>query len=258
MFVVHIPHGRCGSVQKAIRRCGGSVTVLVESQEVTECYFLLEKNLIQDLQNEFPQYEILPAETIDWNEQSAQHSPFYKNGRIELPLPNEKVLFLEPGPAFGDASHPTTRLTLELLLPEASGRSVLDVGCGNGVLTLAAYLSGASKVVGVDIDEEALEVARRNAQLNELDGKMAFITPLEFAEIDQPFDVFVANMTLGDLQNALPCYGKQIDQASTLVFSGILHSQEKSLRTLLPRNFKLVSRVLEGEWEAVQYSRIWP
>lgn len=105
---------------------------------------------------------------IDWNEQWALHAPTFKNGFAYVHLKNGASFRMKPGPGFGDLSHPTTRLMLEML-PEKIEGTVIDVGCGSGVLSLAAKLLGANRVIGIDIDEGAIAHAKENAELNGLD-----------------------------------------------------------------------------------------
>lgn len=105
---------------------------------------------------------------IDWNEQWALHAPTFKNGFAHVSLKNGKSFRMMPGPGFGDLSHPTTRLMLEML-PEKIEGTVLDIGCGSGVLSLAAKLLGADRVIGIDIEDGAISHARENAELNGLD-----------------------------------------------------------------------------------------
>ena len=111
--------------------------------------------------------------SIDWNEQSALFSPFYKDGHIEIDLCSygkNITLRLLPGEGFGDLSHPTTQLMLEALPPYIGGKRVLDIGCGSGVLTLASQMLGSFSSVGVDIDPKAIEHAYNNLNLNRLSG----------------------------------------------------------------------------------------
>ena len=105
---------------------------------------------------------------IDWNEQWALHAPNFKEGFAHVSLKESLSFKMTPGPGFGDLSHPTTRLMLAML-PEKIEGIVIDVGCGSGVLSLAAKLLGANEVMGIDIDEGALDHAKENAKLNGLD-----------------------------------------------------------------------------------------
>lgn len=105
--------------------------------------------------------------TIDWEEQWAQFAPNFHHGYAHIPLNNHKILKLKAGPGFGDLSHPTTRLCLLELQQWVTPHSiVLDIGCGSGILSLAASLLGAKEVIGIDIDEEALLHASKNKQYN--------------------------------------------------------------------------------------------
>lgn len=105
---------------------------------------------------------------IDWNEQWALHVPNFNEGFAHVRL-NENISFkMAPGPGFGDLFHSTTRLILGML-PEKISGTVIDIGCGSGVLSLAVKLLGADKVIGIDIDEGAVEHPKENAKLNGLD-----------------------------------------------------------------------------------------
>lgn len=101
---------------------------------------------------------------------------------------------LDPGPVFGNGDHPTTRMALAALSAWVrAGDRVLDVGCGSGVLSVAAARSGAARVVAVDVDPEAVDVTVANARRNRVDGVVeASTTPL--ANVDETFDVVVANL----------------------------------------------------------------
>ena len=104
---------------------------------------------------------------IDWNKQWELHAPNFKDGFAHVQLKENLSFKMKPGPGFGDLSHPTTRLMLKML-PEKIEGTVIDVGCGSGVLSLAAKLLGADRVFGIDIDQEAIDHAKQNAQLNHL------------------------------------------------------------------------------------------
>ncbi len=109
--------------------------------------------------------------------------------------PGERHLVFEPHPSFGDGSHPTTRLAAsatEAFCLSHAGCSVLDVGTGNGVLSLVAAVSSASSY-GIDIDAEAISAATHNAQLNQLEQRCRFaVTPIE--SVSERFDLVVANL----------------------------------------------------------------
>lgn len=128
--------------------------------------------------------------TIDWEAQWAAHGLNYRDGFVHVELGEyvrdfnpgvqPSLLRLKPGPGFGDLSHPTTRLVLKMMHPHVQGAHVLDIGCGSGILALAAIAMGAKSVAAIDIDEEALEHARRNSALNGMGQRIEFVAPENF------------------------------------------------------------------------------
>jgi len=140
----------------------------------------------------------------------------------DAPNPNAVNLILDPGMAFGTGSHPTTRLCLEWLeRTVCSADSVLDYGCGSGILAIAAARLGAGKVAGVDIDPHAVEAARRNAASN---GVQAL-----FADSAEPvageYDVVVANILSNPLRVLAPAICAHVRTGGRLALSGILRQQ---------------------------------
>ena len=171
----------------------------------------------------------------DWeNQWQVGLSPIHVGGKLwicpstcEPAKPDEINLVIDPGMAFGTGSHETTRLCLEwLAAADLRSKSVLDFGCGTGVLGIAAGKLGAQFVVGVDIDARAVEVANENAALNGVGSFKAF-TNDEFAAYSagKVFDVVIANIlanTLIDLRETLVGF---CDQKGQLLLSGILQGQ---------------------------------
>ena len=140
----------------------------------------------------------------------------------EAPDPDAIVLVLDPGMAFGTGSHPTTRLCLEWLERHVTaGCSVLDYGCGSGILAIAAARLGAGSVAGVDIDPQAVEAARANAERN---GVAAL-----FADSAEPvageYDVVVANILSNPLRVLAPAICAHVRPGGRLALSGILREQ---------------------------------
>ena len=140
----------------------------------------------------------------------------------ETPDPVAVNLILDPGMAFGTGSHPTTRLCLEWLERNvAAGCTVLDYGCGSGILAIAAARLGAARVAGVDIDPQAVEAARANAERNG-------VTAL-FADSTQPlageYDLVVANILSNPLRVLAPAICAHVRSGGRLALSGILREQ---------------------------------
>ncbi len=146
-------------------------------------------------------------------------------------------LSIDPGMAFGTGGHPTTQLCLEALLTifsqprQASAESparVLDLGCGSGILAIAAARLGASHVLAVDIDPMALETTRRNAEINGVGSQLAVAdarTP-----IPNPFDLVVANILAQPLKVLAPMILGAVASHGGLVLSGLLTRQEDEVR----------------------------
>lgn len=142
------------------------------------------------------------------------------------PDPAALVLELDPGLAFGTGSHPTTRLCMEWLEAHAgTGVSVLDYGCGSGILALVAKKLGARLVAGVDIDAQAIEAARYNSERNHCD--IAYYLPEEFAHAHPgaTFDIVAANILSSPLKLMAPMLCNRIAPGGQLILSGILSRQ---------------------------------
>ena len=140
----------------------------------------------------------------------------------ESPDPAAINLILDPGMAFGTGSHPTTRLCLEWLERNVSaGCSVLDYGCGSGILAIAAARLGAGQVAGVDIDPQAVEAANANAERNGVTALFAdSATP-----VAGEYDVVVANILSNPLRVLAPAICAHVRSGGRLALSGILREQ---------------------------------
>ena len=144
----------------------------------------------------------------------------------DAPDPDGLILQLDPGLAFGTGSHPTTRLCMEWLEAHTPAvRTVLDYGCGSGILALLAKKLGAANVIGVDIDPQAIESAQYNSTRN--DCQIDYFLPDGFNchHPGRTFDVVVANILSGPLQLMAPMLCAHITAGGALVLSGILASQ---------------------------------
>jgi ribosomal protein L11 methyltransferase len=139
-----------------------------------------------------------------------------------LPGDGRLAIVLDPGLAFGTGSHPTTRLCLQWLERELNpGATVIDYGCGSGILAIAAARLGAGKVIGIDIDAQALISARDNAQRNQVSLDVRAGTDTR----PDPADVVVANILSSPLKLLAPVLIDLVRPGGTLVLSGVLARQ---------------------------------
>lgn len=138
------------------------------------------------------------------------------------------VVRLDPGLAFGTGTHPTTALCLEWLDgADLAGKTVIDYGCGSGVLALAALKLGAARVIGIDNDEQALTASRDNAQRNGVSDKLDLYLPPHCPQIQA--DVLIANILAGPLADLAPLFAQNLKPAGALALSGILDGQQEEL-----------------------------
>ncbi|CDG81405.1 50S ribosomal protein L11 methyltransferase [Janthinobacterium agaricidamnosum] len=186
-----------------------------------------------------PSFTLRPVGDQDWVRLTqSQFEPMHIGKNIwvvpswhEAPDPSGLILELDPGLAFGTGSHPTTRLCMEWLEAHpAPGKSVLDYGCGSGILAMVAKKLDAAAVVGVDIDPQAIESANDNAQRNNCD--IAYFLPDTFAQsahAAQKFDVVVANILSGPLKLMAPMLSGRVAPDGALILSGVLAPQAQDV-----------------------------
>jgi ribosomal protein L11 methyltransferase len=185
-----------------------------------------------------------PPSDIDWEAQWQSHGYNYHDGYVHYDVAG-RTLKLTPGAGFGDLSHPTTHLALQLLTPLVSGKIVLDIGCGSGVLTLASAALGAAHTYGVDIDPAALIHAQANAQLNQLEEHITFADTTDAA-----IDVIVINMIWSEQRIAWQSWEQAARQAKHIVVSGLLKDESDRYIAEMTQKFpwKLAKQIHDGEW----------
>ncbi|TAH49522.1 MAG: 50S ribosomal protein L11 methyltransferase [Betaproteobacteria bacterium] len=144
----------------------------------------------------------------------------------EAPDPQAINIELDPGMAFGTGSHPTTRLCLEWLCDAVTpGCSVLDYGCGSGILAIAAKRLGAGEVLGIDIDEKAVEAARDNAARNHVTLRVQH----SGVPLGDTFDVVVANILTNPLCVLAPAIAARVAAGGRVALSGVLETQSQQV-----------------------------
>ncbi len=189
--------------------------------------------------DKIPGYTTRSVEDQDWVRLTqSQFEPIHIGKNIwvvpswhEAPDPGALILELDPGLAFGTGSHPTTRLCMEWLEAHApQDLSVLDYGCGSGILAMVAKKLNARSVVGVDIDPQAIESALANAQRNHCE--IEFVLPKEFGinyPVTQKFDVVVANILSSPLKLMAPMLSGRVAAGGALILSGVLSRQAEEV-----------------------------
>lgn len=205
----------------------------------------------------------------DWAEAWKAYFPVMRVGRrlVIRPtwrrhrrLPADVVLALDPGMAFGTGLHPTTRLCLAALESIADdgrvdGARILDVGCGSGILAIAAVKLGASDALGVDTDPIAIESTVANARRNRLARRIrarAGSLPSE----EPPFDVVLANLIAGVLVPLAGALRAELRPGGTLVASGIFVDREAEVRSAFEAaGLAIHGRSDEGDWVALTVVR---
>ncbi len=168
---------------------------------------------------------------------------------IETPQPDAVNLRLDPGLAFGTGSHPTTMLCLNWLEKQTlQGKTLIDFGCGSGILGIAALLLGAEKVWAIDNDPQALLASRDNAQRNGIeDERLITLLPEEIPS-EAKADIMVANILAKPLIDLAPQISKLTLNNGQLCLSGILSHQVDQVSAAYIEKFIFADSVIEDNW----------
>lgn len=205
---------------------------------------------------ELPEHQVERIEDQDWERSWMDNFQPMRFGRRlwivpswhQAPEPDAVNLLLDPGLAFGTGTHPTTALCLEWLDgQDLNDCTVLDFGCGSGILAIAALLLGAPRAVGTDIDPQALEASRDNAARNGIDpARFPVYLPADLPP--QAADVVVANILAGPLVQLAPTITAQVAPGGRLALSGILAEQAEEVRAAYAGAFELDPTAEKDGW----------
>ncbi len=170
---------------------------------------------------------------------------------LEPPDTTAVNLRLDPGLAFGTGTHPTTSLCLKWLDTNITQqKTVLDYGCGSGILAIAACMLGASHSDGVDIDPQALIATHNNAETNNVNQTISSYLPDDFQQKHSTtqYDTVMANILSGPLAELAPTLAKHTKTGGDIILSGILREQADSVATAYDHFFKMDGPVFEEDW----------
>jgi len=168
-----------------------------------------------------------------------------------------KTIKIDPGMAFGTGHDDTTSLCLEALeVVVYKDCSVLDIGCGSGILAIGALLLGAGSALGIDIDKTAVKTANDNAILNNVSCDCTFIYGVLNDAVTETYDIICANISTGVILSLLPDLSKYINSNGILILSGITQNREQDvIHALLASGFTLLKTTTKNEWVCIMASR---
>jgi ribosomal protein L11 methyltransferase len=210
-----------------------------------------------------PAHSLATIADTDWvRETRAQFVPIRVTGRLWIvpswcdPVDSSAInIRLDPGLAFGTGGHPTTLLCLRWLAENiAQGSSVLDYGCGSGILAIAAARLGAVRVAGVDVDPRAIAASRANAEANGVTAEFGLPDERPF----ESFDVVAANILANPLELLAPLLARRVHAGGRVVLAGVLEPQANRVAAAYARWFNIAPWGRADGWIALAGVRFAP
>lgn len=224
---------------------------------------LILTHLRNALDGELPEHTLEVLEDQDWERAwMDDFKPMQFGKRLwivpswsEAPDTGGVNILLDPGLAFGTGTHPTTRLCLEWLdAHDIKGKSVIDYGCGSGILAIGAALLGAGSVIGVDTDPQAITASDENARRNGISEAIDAYLPGH--EPKQAVDLLLANILAGPLAELAPLFAERVKRGGELVLSGILPEQAEGLREVYGEWFDMAPATELTGWIRLEGVRL--
>ncbi|KPM85289.1 MULTISPECIES: 50S ribosomal protein L11 methyltransferase [Pseudoalteromonas] len=203
-------------------------------------------------------YKIEQLEDKDWEREWMDNfHPIQFGDRLwicpswrDIPDPDAVNVLLDPGLAFGTGTHATTALCLKWLeSQDLTGKTVVDFGCGSGILGIAAIKLGAERMIGIDIDPQALEASRDNAKRNGVADKLEVYLPEDQPEFTA--DIVVANILAQPLRELHEVILGLLKPNGKIAMSGILEEQAQSVADVYAPFLALDEVAVEGEWTRI-------
>lgn len=200
-----------------------------------------------------------PDLAIDWDAQWSEHGLDFHAGAVHVRI-GKLDFILKPGPGFGDASHPSTRLVLQMMEQAIQPGAVLDVGCGSGILSIAAAKLGGSPVYAIDIDPEAIRHTIENISINDIKTSL-WVGSAQELVAKKPSHKMMALMNMISSEQklawaSLDLLHKHIQECIT---SGILETEKNAYLAEWEKNgWELKNLLQEGEWLAFHFIKPVP
>ena len=202
--------------------------------------------------------ELLDCAEEDWRNNWKQYFKPLAVGESLMIVPSwyenfdvqdRTVLNIDPGLAFGTGGHETTRLCLEMCEKYMkSGDTVLDIGCGSGILSIAALLMGARSATGVDIDEKAVQTAEENAALNGVADRYTAICGSFTEKVEGKFDIVLANIVADAIKFLSRGIADFMKNDAVYVMSGIIDTRADEVKAEVEKYFDIIEEHLDGGW----------
>ncbi len=229
-----------------------------------------KKDFIKERINMLPRYdldigsteiEVQDLEDRDWNsEWKKNFKPFKLGDNVVIkptwekydPKDGEIIIEIDPGAAFGTGTHETTSLCIEQMEGRISSKSkVLDIGTGTGILAILASKLGANSVLGIDIDDDSVRIAKENIEVNNCDNvdirKGNLLNKIEYKA-----DIVVANITADIIIRMVSQLSNVLKNGGVFISSGILATKAENVRIALgENNFEIVETLVKGEWAGI-------
>lgn len=230
-----------------------------KSDNLTEALAFLKARL----EGEAIPFEVsfVTVNDVDWNENWKKYFHTTEIGSRLAVVPawesydnpdNRCILKIDPGAAFGTGTHATTSLCLKLLEQYTrAGDTVLDIGCGSGILSIAGVLLGAEKAVGVDIDETSVRVASENAVMNDVAAKTEYIHGDLAEKVSGKYNIVCANIVADVVMRLLSNVSDYMFDNSVLIASGIIDSRADEVKQSIADNgFTVLQELRKDNWFA--------
>ncbi|ANS86706.1 50S ribosomal protein L11 methyltransferase [Vibrio scophthalmi] len=237
-------------------RLWGDIDILALYDAEADTQFILSQIKASGMLAEGFAHKVEQLEDKDWEREWMDNfHPMQFGERLwicpswrDVPDPEAVNVLLDPGLAFGTGTHPTTALCLEWLESiDLAGKTVIDFGCGSGILAIAAIKLGAEKVIGIDIDPQALVASKDNAERNGVAEQLHVYLPQDQPE-NMIADVVVANILAAPLRELSPIIKGLVKPNGLLAMSGVLDTQAEDVANYYRDELHIDPIKAQTEW----------